>query len=75
MGTKKEKTVSVRLPRISGEPNQVFVSVGSRQWLIKRGVDVEIPECAYDVLRNAEAAEDAAVRYIEDVAPTGTSAE
>ena len=68
----KEKMITVKLPRISGEFDRVFVSVGPRQWIIKRGVTVDIPECAYDVLRNAEIAEDAAVSYKED-APGGAS--
>ena len=61
----KEKTVSIRISRISGKPDAVFVSVGERSWRIKRGCEVELPECAYDVLRNAELAEDKAVAYIE----------
>ena len=63
----EEKTVRIKLPRISGKPNAVFVSVGDRQWRIMRGVEVEIPACAYDVLINSELAEDAAVRYEEHV--------
>lgn len=62
-----EKKMKLRLPRISGKCEAVFVSVGNRSWRIKRGCDVEVPECAYDVLRNAELAEDAAVAYIENL--------
>lgn len=62
-----EKTVTVRLPRISGKPDAIFVSVGERSWRIKRGCDVTIPLCAYDVLRNSELAEDKAVSYIETI--------
>ena len=63
----KEKTVIVRLPRISGKNDAVFVSVGERSWRIKRGCDVNIPMCAYDVLCNSELAQDKAVSYIERV--------
>lgn len=63
----KEKTVTVRLPRISGSGDAVYVSVGERSWRIKRGCDVTIPLCAYDVLRNSEIAEDRAVSFIEKV--------
>ena len=62
---KTEKMVSINLPRISGESNAVFVSVGPRQWLIKRGVTVQVPQCVYDVLCDSQMAEDAAVSYIE----------
>ncbi len=63
----KEQTVTVRLPRISGKDDAVYVSVGERSWRIKRGCEVVIPECAYDVLRNSEIAEDKAVAYIETI--------
>lgn len=63
----KEKTVTVRLPRISGKEDAVFVSVGERSWRIKRGCEVAIPEAAYDVLCNAEIAEDKAIAYMETI--------
>ncbi len=63
----KEKTITVRLPRISGNNDAVYVSVGERSWRIKRGCDVTVPLCAYDVLRNSEIAEDKAVSFIEKV--------
>ena len=30
------------------------MGVNGRKWLIKRGVDVEVPECVAEVLRNKE---------------------
>lgn len=63
----KASTINVILPRISGKADAVFVSVGERSWRIKRGCEVAIPECAYDVLRNAELAEDKATAYIETI--------
>ena len=60
-----EKMIQVRLPRDSSKSARQFVSVGDRNWLIKRGETVTIPECAYEVLCNSELAEDAAVSYIE----------
>ncbi len=64
-GKNKERMVSVKIPRVSGESNAVFISVSERSWRVMRGVTVEIPECAYDVLRNAELADDVAAAYIE----------
>ena len=34
--------------------DNVPVGVNGRKWLIKRGVDVEVPECVAEVLRNKE---------------------
>lgn len=63
----RKDTVTVKLPRISGRPDAVYVAVGDRSWRIKRGCEVELPLCAYDVLCNSEAAEDRAVAFIERI--------
>ena len=60
-----EKEVTVKLPRISGKSDAVYVSVGERSWRIKRGCEVSIPEAAYEVLVNSELAEDRAAAYME----------
>jgi len=41
--------------------------VGDLNWRIRRGFEVEIPLCAYDVLLNAEIAEDNAIAFMEEV--------
>ena len=49
-----EKLVKIRIPRTKGDDSDVYVSVNARTWLIKRGVEVEVPECVAEVLRNSE---------------------
>lgn len=49
-----EKMVKVRLPLTKELTDDVFVRVNTRTWLIKRGVEVEIPECAAEVLTHSE---------------------
>jgi len=49
-----EKTVKIKLPRERGDQEDVFVGVNERTWLIKRGVEVEVPECVAEVLVNRE---------------------
>ena len=51
---KKEKTVRIRLPKERREQEDVFVGINERSWLIKRGVEVEVPECVAEVLENRE---------------------
>ena len=59
----KEKLVKIRIP-ISRESNaDVFVSINERNWLIKRGVEVEVPECVVEVLRNQEIALEKAYNF------------
>ena len=52
--TPKEKMVKIRIPRTKADQEDVFVSVNMRTWLIKRGVEVEVPECVAEVLRHSE---------------------
>lgn len=56
--TATEKLVKVKIPRERGNDADVYVSVNDRSWLIKRGVEVEVPECVAEVLRNQEIALD-----------------
>jgi hypothetical protein len=50
----KEKTVKIKIPRISKNQEDVFVSVNMDTYMIKRGVEVEVPESVAEVLRNQE---------------------
>ena len=50
----KEKLVKIRIPRTKADQEDVFVSVNLRTWQIKRGVEVEVPECVAEVLRHQE---------------------
>ena len=49
-----EKMVKIRIPREKANQEDVFVSVNNRTWLVKRGVEVEVPECVAEVLRHQE---------------------
>lgn len=53
---KTEKMVKIRLPRIKGGNDAEFVSINNRNWLIKRGVTVEVPECVAKLLEQTEEA-------------------
>ena len=49
-----ENTVKIKLPRDRRDQEDVFVGVNERTWLIKRGVEVEVPACVAEVLGNRE---------------------
>ena len=51
-----EEKVKIRLPLTREDNGDVFVAVNGRTWLIKRGVEVEVPPCVVEVLRNQEEA-------------------
>ena len=52
--TPKEKTVKIRIPKLTANQEDVFVSVNERTWIVKRGVEVEVPECVAEVIRHSE---------------------
>ena len=52
--TPKKKMVTIRIPRTKAEQEDVFVSVNMETFLIKRGVEVEVPDYVAKVLRNQE---------------------
>ena len=51
---KKEKLVKVKIPKVKASQEDVFVSVNERTWIVKRGVEVEVPECVAEVLQHQE---------------------
>jgi hypothetical protein len=50
----KRKMVKIRIPRERADQEDVFVSVNMETFLIKRGVEVEIPDYVYEVLMHQE---------------------
>ena len=64
---KAEKKVKIRIPLTRENSSDVFVGVNGRSWLIKRGVEVEVPECVVEVLRNQEEALAKAYNYSDSV--------
>ena len=61
----KEKMVKIKIPRTPGVKDEadVFVSVNERTWLIKRGEEVEVPECVKGVLELQERMLDEAYEF------------
>jgi hypothetical protein len=66
----KEKRVSVRLPKAKGRNavQEEFFSVNGKNYIVKRGDTVEIPEEVAEVIRNGEKAEDYAMAYVDELA-------
>ena len=65
--TTKSKRVTVRLPRLPGQNaiQEEFFSVNGKNYIIKRGETVDIPEEVAEVIRNAEKAEEYALQYVD----------
>lgn len=71
MAAKKvmEEMVKFKIPkgRSDIEKQDLFVGINGKSYLIKRGVEMELPESVVEVLKNAEAQNDFAVEYMEKV--------
>ena len=50
----KTKTVTIRIPRVNPKQEDVFVSVNNYTCLVKRGVEVEVPDFVAEVLQHQE---------------------
>ena len=50
----KQKMVKIRIPRTKKDEEDVFVSVNNYTCIIKRGVEVEVPDYVAEVLRHQE---------------------
>lgn len=48
------KMVKIRIPRTKADQEDVFVSVNLNTYLIKRGVEVEVPDFVAEVLQHQE---------------------
>ena len=59
------KTVTVRIPRTSPRQEDVFVSVNNYTCLVKRGVDVKVPDFVAEVLLHQEAMMETIARFEE----------
>lgn len=63
----KSKRVTVKLPKLPGQNaiQEEFFSVNGKNYLIKRGQEVEIPVEVAEVIINAEKAEEYALNFVE----------
>ena len=48
------KTVRIRIPRTRKDQEDVFVSVNDYTCIVKRGVEVEVPDFVAEVLQHQE---------------------
>lgn len=64
---KKEKLVTLTIPRTREDSADVYVSVNDRSWLIKRGEKVSVPECVVEVLNNQQIALEKSWDYRDSV--------
>ena len=63
----KEKTVKVKLPKLrNGAKEQMYVQINDRRWMVKRGIEVEVPEYVAWQLGQLEESAEEADKFIEE---------
>ena len=67
---KEEEKVKIKLPRLPGAKvnQEEFFSVNFKNYIIRRGVEVEVPKSVAEVILNAEKAQEEADKYAEEKA-------
>ena len=63
--TAAQKMVKIRIPRTKKEEEDVFVSVNNYTCLIKRGVEVEVPDFVYEVLMHQQEMMDTILQFAD----------
>lgn len=67
MATKKKDTVTVYLPFVEGEEDEVTVGVNCKMYKVKRGEEVEVPKAVAVVIRNSNLQSKMAKEYSDSV--------
>lgn len=52
--TNTKKMVKIKIPRSKATEEDVFVSVNLETFIVKRGVEVEVPDYVAEVIRHQE---------------------
>lgn len=61
--TNEEELISIRLPLTKENQQPVFIRCNQETWLVKRGVTVQLPKRAVEILENSEKAMLAGMEY------------
>ena len=66
---KSTKRVQVRLPRLNGQNavQETVYGLNGKNFVIKRGEYVDVPEPIAEIIRNNEQAEEYAMRYVDEL--------
>jgi len=67
MATKKKDTVTVYLPFVEGEEDEITVGVNTKMYKVKRGEEVEVPKAVAVVIRNSNLQAKVAKEYSDSV--------
>ena len=61
--TKTErKMVTIRLPKVKKDQEDLYVACNGERFIVKRGVEVEVPDYVAEIIRHSEEMREIAMR-------------
>lgn len=60
--TEKRKMVTIRLPKVKKDQEDLYVACNGERFIVKRGVEVEVPDYVAEIIRHSEEMREIAMR-------------
>ena len=67
------ETVKITLPLLDNNQSDVFVGLNGKAYLIKRGVEVEVPKGVYAILEKSRKMREARIRSVQAEESSGST--
>lgn len=58
----ERKMVTIRLPKIKKDQEDLYVACNGERFIVKRGVEVEVPDYVAEIIRHSEEMREIAMR-------------
>ena len=52
--TKERKMVTIQLPKVKKDQEDLYVACNGERFIVQRGVQVEVPDYVAEIIRNGE---------------------
>ncbi len=60
--TEERKMVTIRLPKIRKDQEDLYVACNGERFIVKRGVEVDVPDYVAEIIRHSEEMREIAMR-------------
>lgn len=58
----ERKMVTIRLPKVKKDQEDLYVACNGERFIVKRGVEVEVPDYVAEIIRHSEEMREIAMR-------------
>lgn len=60
--TEERKMVTIRLPKVRKDQEDLYVACNGERFIVKRGVEVDVPDYVAEIIRHSEEMREIAMR-------------